>query len=135
MDIYQFTGCSPFVERAADSLGVTDAKVRAQARTQVAVSRAQTSIGQACAAKPEHRQAMLDEAIKWRLITAIALAGLDLAIAEAIEKLGIEVQESEPEPDSNTDDAEAEDGNDVEAEAEALPPRQSTPRPSRSRSR
>lgn len=89
MPVYTFTGCTPFVEGAADALGMTDARLRALARSQVPVSRVQTALSQAADAKPAQREAVLAEALKWRAITAVALAGIDSAIADAQQGLGL----------------------------------------------
>lgn len=93
---YHFTGCAPFVEAAADSLGLTDARQRALARSQVPVSRVQTALSQAAGAKPLQREAILAEALKWRAITAVALAGIDSAIADAHQGLGLTDEAPEP---------------------------------------
>lgn len=86
---YHFTGCSPFVEGAADSLGMTDARLRALARSQAPVSRVQTALSQAADAKPEQRAAILAEAERWQSIMAVALKGCEAAIADAKQGLGL----------------------------------------------
>lgn len=99
MPAYHFTGCGPFLEAAADSLGLADARERALARSQVPVSRVQSALGQAANAKPDQRKAIIAEALKWRAIAAVVLAGIDSAIADAKQGLGL--VEPIPEPPVN----------------------------------
>lgn len=99
MPTYVFQGCAPFVEGAADTLGLTDARLRALARSQVPVSRVQSALGQAANAKPDQQAAILAEAEKWRAIAAVSLAGIDAAIAAAKQGLGL--AEPAPEPPVN----------------------------------
>lgn len=99
MSPYHFTGCAASIDRAAESLGMADARDRALARSQVPVTRVQSALGQAVNAKPDARAAIFAEALKWRAIAAVALAGIDAVIADAKQGLGL--AEDAPSPPAN----------------------------------
>lgn len=94
---YHFTGCGPFVDSAADSLGLNDARHRSLARAMEPVKRVQTAIGRAADARPDHQVEIFAEALKWRSIVAVVLAGIDAAIADAKAGLNL-ADEATPHP-------------------------------------
>ena len=88
--IYQFLGMSPYVDRAARSLGLVDERMKGKARNIEHLARIQTALGQATRAGVEDRQAIFSQALDYRGSLATALLAAELAIADVAAAVGLD---------------------------------------------
>lgn len=87
---FQFTGVSPFVDRAAKTLGLDDARLLGKARNIEHLARIQTALGQAAQSSADNRQAIFEQALGFQKSLAVALLAAQLAIVETAEALGLD---------------------------------------------
>jgi hypothetical protein len=89
-DRYHFVGLSPFLERSADALGLSDPRLRSKARSIEHVGHVQTALGQLFEVDPQHQADVLTRAIGFRDSLAAALDGVQAAIREVCGVLDLE---------------------------------------------
>ncbi len=90
---YTFPGVWPFIERIAHATG-RDLHQLGRAGNLWHVSQVQNSLGQIPGRPPDTQAALLAHARTVRESLALSLEGVDAAIAEVVEKCGLE-----PDPD------------------------------------
>jgi len=87
---FQFVGVAPYVDRAAETLGLRDERMKGKARNIEHLARIQNALAQAAQAPPESRQAIFDQALLFRDSLAAALLTAELAIGDVADALGLD---------------------------------------------
>lgn len=89
IEAYPFIGVAPFVERAAEKLGLVDPRLKGKARNLEHLARIQTALAQASQSASDDRQAIFDQALACRNSLAVALLAAELAIVDVARALNL----------------------------------------------
>jgi hypothetical protein len=87
---FQFTGVSPYIDRAAKVLKLADPRLIGKARNIEHLARIQTALGQASQSSADDREAIFEQALAFQQSLAVALLAAQLAIVNTAEALGLD---------------------------------------------
>ncbi len=87
---YQFVGILPYVDRAAEVLGLRNDSMKGKAKRIEHLARIQTALGQTTQANQDERRAIFSQALTYRESLAVALLAAELAIVEVANSMGLD---------------------------------------------